>query len=46
MTLPRSVLADLRRIVGDPHVIHDAHDLRIFERDGSIAAASQLRDVR
>jgi glycolate oxidase len=39
MALPRSVLADLRRIAGDRHVIHDAHDLRIFERDGSITGA-------
>ncbi len=39
MALPRAVLSDLRRIVGDGHVIHDAHDLRIFERDGSITGA-------
>jgi glycolate oxidase len=39
MALPRTILADLRRIVGDRHVISDAHDLRIFERDGSIAGA-------
>ncbi len=37
--LPRTVLGDLRRIVGDRHVIHDPHDLRIFERDGSITGA-------
>src|SRR5205085_1101855 len=39
MTLPRSVLGDLRRIVGDRHVVHTPHDLRIFERDGSITGA-------
>ena len=39
MELSRSVLRELRRIVGDRHVIHDPHDLRIFERDGSIAGA-------
>ena len=39
MALPRSVLGDLRRIVGDANVIHDPHDLRIFERDGSITGA-------
>ena len=39
MALPRSVLGDLRRIVGDRHVIHEPNDLRIFERDGSISSA-------
>jgi glycolate oxidase len=39
MALPRPVLVELRRIVGEPYVIHDTHDLRIFERDGSIAGA-------
>jgi glycolate oxidase len=39
MGLPRSVLGDLRRIVGDQHVVHEANDLRIFERDGSITGA-------
>jgi glycolate oxidase len=39
MVLPRSVLRELRRIVGERHVIHDAHDLHIFERDGSVAGA-------
>ena len=39
MALPRSVLGDLRRIVGDHHVVHEPNDLRIFERDGSISGA-------
>ena len=39
MALPRTVLGDLRRIVGDQYVIHDPNDLRIFERDGSITGA-------
>jgi glycolate oxidase len=39
MALPRSVLSDLRRVVGDSNVIDDVHDLRIFERDGSISGA-------
>src|SRR5215472_1132202 len=39
MALPRTALADLRRIAGDRHVIDDANDLRIFERDGSISGA-------
>ncbi len=39
MGLPRSVLGELRRIVGEPYVIHDVHDLHIFERDGSISGA-------
>jgi glycolate oxidase len=40
MALPRSVLGNLKRIAGERHVIHDPHDLRIFERDGSIAGAA------
>jgi glycolate oxidase len=39
VSLPRSVLRDLGRIVGDRHVIHAPHDLRIFERDGSITGS-------
>ena len=39
MPLARAVLSELGRIVGDRHVVHDAHDLRIFERDGSITGA-------
>jgi glycolate oxidase len=39
MDLPRSVLRELQRIVGGRHVIHDANDLRIFERDGSVTGA-------
>jgi len=39
MALPRSVLGELRRIVGDRHVVHEPNDLRIFERDGSISGA-------
>jgi glycolate oxidase len=39
MALPRGVLPELQRIVGPRHVVHDGHDLKIFERDGSIAGA-------
>src|SRR5439155_9371080 len=39
MALPQSVVAELQRIVGRPHVVHGPHDLRIFERDGSISGA-------
>ena len=39
MALPRGVLPELQRIVGQRHVVHDRHDLKIFERDGSIAGA-------
>src|SRR5438270_9162580 len=39
MPLPAPVLGELRRIVGGQHVVHDPHDLRIFERDGSITGA-------
>jgi glycolate oxidase len=43
MALPHGVLSDLRRIVGDRNVVHEPHDLKIFERDGSITGA--LPDV-
>src|SRR2546428_300645 len=36
MTLPTSVLEELRRAVGREHVIDSTNDLRIFERDASI----------
>src|ERR1700730_5125235 len=39
MSLSRAVLSDLQRIVGQQHVVHHPHDLRIFERDGSISGA-------
>jgi len=39
MALPQSVVAELQRIVGRPHVVHEPNDLRIFERDGSITGA-------
>src|SRR5262249_1477746 len=39
MALPQSVLSDLRRVVGDLHVVHSPNDLRIFERDGAITGA-------
>jgi glycolate oxidase len=39
MPLPKSVVAELKRVVGDEAVIVSANDLRIFERDGSIAGA-------
>ena len=39
MALPRPVLGELQSIVGEQHVVHSANDLRIFERDGSIAGA-------
>jgi glycolate dehydrogenase FAD-linked subunit len=39
MALPRSVLGELRRIVGDQHVINEHNDLMIFERDASITGA-------
>src|SRR5438105_6342317 len=39
MTLTNAVVGDLQKIVGRPHVIHDLHDLTIFERDGSISGA-------
>jgi glycolate oxidase len=40
MSLSRAVLNDLQRIVGRQHVVHQPHDLRIFERDGSISGAT------
>src|SRR5436853_7396795 len=39
MALPAGALSDLTRIVGERSVIHGAHDLKIFERDGSITGA-------
>jgi glycolate oxidase len=39
VTLERSVIAELRRIVGRESVIDSANDLRIFERDASIEGA-------
>src|SRR5438105_183629 len=39
MSLPGSALSDLERIVGRQHVVHRPHDLKIFERDGSITGA-------
>ena len=39
MALGSQVLAELRRVVGDDHVIAGADDLRIFERDASIEGA-------
>ncbi|TMD32389.1 MAG: FAD-binding oxidoreductase, partial [Chloroflexi bacterium] len=39
MTLPTSVLEELRRAVGREHVIDSTNDLRIFERDASIEGA-------
>lgn len=39
MPLPERVRSELRRIVGDRHVIDRADDLVIFERDGSISGS-------
>jgi glycolate oxidase len=39
MPIQAQVLAELRRVVGREHVIDAAYDLRIFERDASIAGA-------
>jgi glycolate oxidase len=39
MGLPSSLLPELKRIVGEQNVVHQAHDLKIFERDGSITGA-------
>ncbi|MBJ7600001.1 MAG: FAD-binding oxidoreductase [Candidatus Nephthysia bennettiae] len=39
MALPTGALSDLTRIVGERNVIHGEHDLKIFERDGSITGA-------
>src|SRR2546429_2564131 len=37
MALQAAVLRELESIVGGQHVVHDPFDLRIFERDASIA---------
>ena len=37
--LPKPVVAELKRIVGEDGVVVSANDLRIFERDGSIEGA-------
>ena len=34
-----AIARELRRIVGNEHVIDNHNDLRIFERDGSIEGA-------
>src|ERR1700737_2168076 len=39
MALPKPVLEELRRAVGQEHVIDSRNDLRIFERDASIEGA-------
>jgi glycolate oxidase len=39
MALSSSLLRQLRRVVGEEHVISDPLDLAIFERDGSIVGA-------
>jgi glycolate oxidase len=39
MALPASVITELARVVGEQHVVHHPHDLKIFERDGSITGA-------
>jgi glycolate oxidase len=39
MPLSGAVLRELQEIVGEANVVHRADDLRIFERDGSIAGA-------
>jgi glycolate oxidase len=39
MALTAGALSDLTRIVGERNVIHGEHDLKIFERDGSITGA-------
>src|SRR5207244_7409341 len=39
LMLPKSVIEELRRIVGRESVIDAPNDLRIFERDGSIEGA-------
>jgi glycolate oxidase len=39
MAASQALLRDLKRVVGEAHVIHDRHDLVIFERDGSVAGA-------
>ena len=40
MTLPEAVVGELRRAVGNDAVIVSPNDLRIFDRDGSIAGAT------
>ncbi len=40
MPLPDPVVEELRRVVGREAVIDSPHDLRIFERDGSIEGAA------
>jgi glycolate oxidase len=40
MALQPRVLSELRRAVGDDHIIHRPHDLVIFERDASMAAVT------
>ncbi|HEY4865445.1 MAG TPA: FAD-linked oxidase C-terminal domain-containing protein [Candidatus Dormibacteraeota bacterium] len=39
MGLPNGVLRELKQIVGEHQVVHEANDLKIFERDGSISGA-------
>src|SRR5438477_5827640 len=39
MALDMSIVDELRRIVGRDHVVANADDLRIFDRDGSIEGA-------
>src|SRR5437588_238904 len=39
MTLTNAVVGELQKLVGRPHVIHDLHDLTVFERDGSSSGA-------
>ena len=39
MPLPESVVSELRRIVGHEALVAKPHDLKIFERDGSIEGA-------
>ncbi len=40
MALSQAVVRDLRRIVGEQHVVDQPNDLRIFERDASITGAT------
>jgi glycolate oxidase len=39
MALGTGLIRELRRVCGEANVVTDPHDLRIFERDGSIAGA-------
>jgi glycolate oxidase len=39
VTLSNAVVSELQQIVGRAQVVHDPHDLLIFERDGSISGA-------